>query len=363
MQKLVLVGAALVWLVGCSDEGGSSPGTGSEDPGQDDPGTKDPAGPGANAISHTFGPFDLEPGEDNSSLCESWTLGNEETLYVNAVHLTAKQGFHHSNWFHVPEEEYAGDDGSWPCEERGFSEPIAAAVGGVLFAQSTQALEETQQFPDGVVIPVPPRSKIVYNVHLLNAAAEPISTELTLALTPEPEEEVEVLLSGLSLQYEALALPPQASSAFTTECDVATPHLLQIGRALDFSIYHVLPHYHGLGRGLVLEATGGPDGDRVIFDGTSVAGEPLGQMIDPAFDMTGYQGLRMSCRYDNPSSETIGWGNGDGEMCVLLAFTDSERLWGGGVLGGSPGEPEMVDGVAQFEKSCLVISYPASHTE
>ncbi len=319
------------------------------------------AGATAPADEHIFGPFALGPGEEDSGICVSWTLNNEAPLAVNAVELTADAGFHHSNWFYVPDDRFPGEDGIWRCDERSFSEPVAAALGGVLFAQSTQSTHEIQQFPEGVVQTLPAHARILANVHVLNTSGEAIEPRLALKLHTIGAGAVTTQLAGLMLQYEALALPPMSKSAFASSCAIGDMHQEKLGGPPDFRIYYVLPHYHDLGRGLRLEAFG--DGaPEVIFENTGSVGDPLGQMLETPFDMSGYSGLRFSCHYDNPRMETVGWGIGDQEMCVLLAFTDSPNLWGGGVLGTEPVVTEptsVVDGVPEYEDACTMLTYPA----
>jgi hypothetical protein len=310
-------------------------------------------------LEHLFGSFELAPGEEVSDLCASWTVGNDEPLFVNAVELVTDGGFHHSNWFFVPEAHLEGEDGLWRCDDRGFNQPIAAALGGVLFAQSTQSDRETQRFGQGFAVPVPARVRIVGNLHLLNTTAAPKATTVTLGVYTVPEVEVTTKLAAMSFDNTSLAIPPSSRSEFTTECNLAAEHQEQLGRPLDFNVFYLLPHYHSLGVSMRIEAFG-QDGSTVMFDAGSPVGDPLGQMMDPAFGMTGFEGLRFTCVYDNPRAETVGHGIGDQEMCTLLAFTDSALLWGGGSFG-EPAEPEMVDGVARFQTDCGVLSYPAAH--
>ncbi|HEY8376712.1 MAG TPA: hypothetical protein VIK91_09500, partial [Nannocystis sp.] len=95
-------------------------------------------GPDTATIVHSFGPYWMDPFVEVEP-CVQWTLGNEQPLYVNAVTLVNDGGFHHSNWFAVPEEVFAGEDGYWWCGERDYNELTAAIEGTVLFAQSTQS--------------------------------------------------------------------------------------------------------------------------------------------------------------------------------------------------------------------------------
>lgn len=312
------------------------------------------------AGNHTyrFGPYDLAPGEEHASRCVSVTLGNELPMFVNEVSLTTGEGFHHSNWFWVPESAYPGPDGTWRCSERGFDEPLAAAQGGVLFAQSTQSAAETQAFPPGVAIPIPPRSKIVAGVHLLNASDAPIETTLDLGVRTIPQRELTTQLAGLSFTYQALEIPPGRTSTFTVDCDVDTLHRRILDRATDFNLYWVLPHYHEYGRGIELTATG-PGGDTPVVSTEGTIGEPLGKQLAPAFSMRGHTGLRFTCRFDNPGSETIRWGNGGGEMCVMLAFTDSELQWGGGALDEEPGAGHDEGGEVAYHHACELYAFGA----
>jgi hypothetical protein len=311
-------------------------------------------------LTHRFGPYALAAGEEQYDKCVSWTLGNDEPVFANQVGLATGSGFHHSNWFWVPDTAYAGDDGTWRCSDRGYDEALAAAMGGVLFAQSTQSVSETQAFPPGDVIAIPPHSKIVAGVHLLNASDEPLDTYLDLTLTPIKREDVAVQLAALSLTYEALELPPGRTSSFTVECDLGAKFADVVGRPLDMNLYYVLPHYHALGRSVELVA-GGPAGDRTIFSTHSAIGEPLGGALTPAFSMTGTQTLRFSCTFQNPRTTTVRWGLGDGEMCVVLAFTDSQFNWGGGVLDRMPGTPVDDGTTVAYQRECTLVAIPA-HT-
>jgi hypothetical protein len=308
-----------------------------------------------------FGPFHLAPGEELSGVCVSWTLGNDEPLMVSAVEMASKGGFHHSNWFYVPEDRFDGPDGIWPCADRGFSAPVAAATGGVLFAQSTQAQTEIQRFADGVVIPVSARARVVADLHLLNTSGASLDADLSIGLHTVDPSEADTRLSGLMMQYEQLALPPMSRSLFRSSCAIDEEHLEQLDRPVDFSIYYVLPHYHALGTGMVLEALDKEGASKTIFENSASVGDPLGKVMAEPISLSGYDQLRFSCAYDNPRGDTVGWGIGDQEMCVLLAFTDSPNLWAGVAL--DPSAPVMVDNTPVYDADCMLISYPSSHSQ
>jgi len=315
----------------------------------------------AQTLVHDFPAFSVTPGEEHSSQCQSWTLDNDETLYVNTVEMTNGGSFHHSNWFYVPEDRYDGPDGTWQCADRSFDGAIAAGVGGVLFAQSTQVAEEAQRFPDRHALAIPTRSRIVGNVHILHAAPEPRETHIQLRLHTLAGADADVLLAPFSLTYFGLDLPPHQQSRFTVECDIRGEHLRRLDRLPDFRFYYVLPHYHYLGQMMRLEAVDAAGAARTVYDIETTVGEPLGSTLAPPVSVEGADSLRLTCGFDNPGDNRIRWGIGDQEMCIFLAYTDSPYTWGGGMLGTADDNREVTvtDGISMNEGPCVLVTAEA----
>jgi len=130
---------------------------------------------GGSPLAHDFETFTVEPGVEIEGLCQSWTLGNATEIWVNAVELEQDVASHHSNWTFVPSDQFEGPDGIWSCAARGYNQVTAALSGGVIYAQSTQAPREVQKFPAGVAVRIPPYSRIIGDVHLLNTGDEPVT--------------------------------------------------------------------------------------------------------------------------------------------------------------------------------------------
>lgn len=297
---------------------------------------------------------DIAAGAEITELCFSMDIGNEEPIYVSEVTLHGTTGIHHSNWSYVPSTLYPGPDGLWPCDERGFDQAAAAARGGVLFAQSTQVVDETMAFNPGAVLAIPAHSRIVANLHFVNWSPEALASTLQLLVRTVPVEEATTFLHGFAFGYDALAIPPRTQSEFTTECDVASVHEASLRRPLDFRIHYVLPHYHALGTHLGLQVIGGPHDGETIWEADSPIGEPLGGTLDPPFDMTGATGLRLTCRFDNPGDAEVHFGNGDGEMCIAFGYSDSPNLWASLVRTNEV--VGVVDGVTMNTGGCAVVS-------
>ena len=304
-----------------------------------------------------FGPVAIAANSEDTSKCVALSLGNDEPIYVKQVELTTGPGFHHSNWLFVPEHSFPGPDGIFTCDDRSYDQVAAGILGGVFFAQSTQAAHEVQEFPAGVALKLPPKSKLVAQIHLLNTGDEPLTLEPTIAFTPMAAADVTNEMHSLTFEYHTLALPPRRQSRFTVDCEIAPRHLEAFGREPDFKIYYALAHYHEWATGLTFEAVRADGTAATIYSTENNVGDTLGGTIDPPFDMTGFTRVRLGCDYYNNTDGTIYYGNGLGEMCIFNAFTDSLHTWGGGALdNGDPGQPTDVNGVMSFTRNCQVYS-------
>jgi hypothetical protein len=278
---------------------------------------------GGEVLRHEFTEFTTGPGEEVLGLCQSWTLGNETELWINAVELDQTEASHHSNWTFVPDERFEGPDGVWPCEERGYDQLTAAVAGGVLYAQSTQASHEVQKFPGGAAIRIPPRARIIGDVHLLNSGKEPITGTVALTLYAIDPSDVTVKLAPFHMTYDGLDIPPQSTSRFTGECEMAETLTKSTGGPLALQLYYALPHTHALGTRFFLEAVGGAHDGQALLDVTGFNGEARGRFYDPPLDLSDVTALRFGCEFQNPRAEPVGWGFGDQEMCEMLGFIAS----------------------------------------
>ena len=281
-------------------------------------------------MTFDFGPYPLASAQEVTNQCVSVTLNNDEPLYVNAVELTTGPGFHHSNWFWVPETKFGGADGTWKCSDRQYDEAVAGLAGAVLFAQSTQSLHEIQQFPAGAAVVIPPRSRLVAGTHLLNSSDDALEVSLSLKITLLASTSRP--LNGMSFTNESITIPPHRVSHMSMDCDVDTAYRNVYGSAPDFQIVYALAHYHALGQGMTIEAMKDDGTTSTIFTTAGRIGDALGGTIDPGFAISGYSKMRYWCEFNNPRDTAVRWGVGDQEMCTFLAFTDSPAKIAGGAI-------------------------------
>lgn len=303
-------------------------------------------------LHHAFAEFTTQPGAEVLGLCQSWTLDNDTELLVNAVELVQDVGSHHSNWTFVPEDRYPGPDGVWPCAERDYDQLSAALAGGVIYAQSTQAVREVQKFPDGAVVRLPPRAKIIGDVHLLNGSDAPLTGHAEMTLYAIDPAEVTVQLAPFHMTYDGLDLPPRAISRFTGECDLTAA----FGGPLDMVLYYALPHTHALGTRFFFDVIGGPLDGTNLLDVRGFNGEARGRLYEPPLDLSGASGLRFGCEFDNPREVSVGWGFGDQEMCEMLGFAAMPIVFESRV---GEANPVGTDGTIQtFTGSCSTLAIP-----
>ena len=274
---------------------------------------------GGTAARHDFADFTTPPGAETLGLCQSWTINNPEELWVNAVELEQNEASHHSNWTFTGDDKFDGPDGVWKCAERNYNELDAALNGGVLYAQSTQATHEVQKFPNGAAVRIPPYSRIIGDVHLLNTSASPATGHATLNLYSLAPADVKVKLVPFHLNYQGLDIPPHVTSRFTGECEMDNQFP---SGALDMRVYYILPHTHAMASRFFVGVLGGPDDGKTLLEIKGFDSGPHGRAFDPPYDMTGAQGFRFGCQYQNMRDVAVKWGFGDQEMCELLGFAE-----------------------------------------
>ncbi len=312
-------------LVGCpwdTDDPAADADTGPPSP-SDSSSTGEPVDPGPDGatITHAFGVTTLD-GYEERERCVSWTLDNDEAMYVQSVTLANLSGFHHSNWFVVPDSVYEGDDGWWECDERGYEEIAAATAGTVLFAQSTQSWVETQALGQGVVIKIPPRSRIVGSVHLLNLSAHSVSTDLWLTLELLHPRFVRTVVTPMRFSFLDLRIEPLGETRHTADCAVGQVLAAADPTALSLKVHYVLPHFHALGNYFSFAESSEPP----LFELAGFDADANGRVFDPPVEVADVPWLRFECGYDNWRSEAVGWGIGDQEMCVMLLLVESDWI-------------------------------------
>lgn len=310
-------------------------------------------------VRHAFGVYALDPGQEIDDLCVSWTLDNEEPLYVQAATLSNDGFWHHSNWTVVPDDLYDGPDGYWPCRNRNFNQVIAAIRGTVLMAQSTQSIFEEQRFPEGLVVKLPPRARIVAGIHFLNTTGRPVETDMRMALELTHPRNVTGIMRPFHLDNRLLEIPPRSERRFRMDCNLTDAYERVTDKPLDLDIRYVLPHFHQRANAWRLEISGGPRDGEVIHEVYGFNSDANGLAFDPPLSLSGAEGLRMTCGYRNPTSQTLTWGVGENEMCEMLGLATGDALVDVAVNLEAGATMTMEDGIEMHTANrCIVTVIP-----
>ena len=358
MRTIILFPLLALALTACGSSqaapgGGTAGGGGDRSPGTGGGGGVD--GVEFNATwSHKFPPVFVEAGTERDYDCQSWTLGNEEALYVTGVRQENDGAWHHSNWFYVPEDMF-GEAETWDCRDEDFDSVAAAISGGVIFAQSTQNLGETFRFPERSAVVVPPRSKIIGALHLANISAADIDTTITMEFETAEAEEIDVALQPLSYLIYSVDIPAQQESRWRMTCPMENAYK-NLAEDQRFGIYYALGHYHSWGNYFELSYVNEDGSETEIVKLESVIGDSLGRVIDPPVFADRAPGLKVTCGYNNTTDGSLIWGNdADKEMCMFLAYVGAPVKivsWGA-----EPAEEVgMVDGFRTFEAGCGTVT-------
>ena len=318
--------------------------------------------PDRRSVTHQFPNIDLE-GFEEVTPCVTWRINNDEALYVNTITLYNEGASHHSNWFVVPEEMYDGPDGFFDCGSRGFDELTSAVSGAVIFAQSTQSRDEVQQLPEGVVIKIPPRHRVVAGTHFLNLSSRAMTTSLRMSFGLIHPRLVQTVVAPLHLGYFDLHIPPQRQSRHTGECALSEIYRQASGSDFDMKLYYLLPHYHSMGNFFRVEIMGGPRDGETIMEMAGFNAEANGVVFDPPIDLTGTDGLRVTCGYNNTRDEEVGYGIGDQEMCEFLGLVDTRVMIEGGVRNHSEDNVTDHGDYIEYVTECTALAVPKNEAQ
>jgi len=306
-------------------------------------------------VSHRFIEMTIKAGKERPGDCQTWELNNEEELWVNAVHFKNEGSIHHSNWTFVPQDFDKYPTGLWKnCYQNGFAEAEAAAEGGVVFAQSTQVKEETQKFGPGIAYRIPPHSKIVGSIHLLNYLPEDVTTNIEMTLYTIEKEDVVTHLKPMVLTNRALNIPANSEARFQSDCNFMTMYSGLFDGPLELKVHYLLPHYHNTATGFALSILGGENDGDVVFETSGYSEEPFGVVFDPPLDFSGSLGMSYYCHYKNPFNKNLGWGIGDDEMCDMLGFVESPAGYIGYISSGEGAYQQ--DGVYVHDGVCAALA-------
>jgi hypothetical protein len=292
----ILLVALFPLTVACGSENGGST------PPAPEPPPVEPFGPGVDAVAWKTEQFSLDAAEERY-LCYAKTL--EEDMVVSGYASVGDRFVHHVilSRASAPETE-------------GFAECDVAfkRTWETLFI--TGAGDSKLEFPEDAGHQLKAGTQLVVQMHLLNAAEDPVEGSLTINMrrstvqNPRP-------VSNFIFGTAAVELPPRRTSEVVGTCAPAQPVRLIGG----------FPHMHLLGSSMRFQVGKAEASLKEVFardpfDFDSQRVDTLDVAIAPG-DLT-----RVKCTFDNTHEQTVSYGESTmNEMCYFVGFAiDMPRM-------------------------------------
>lgn len=234
------------------------------------------------------GTWELPPGSEGY-WCTVKTIPVD--TYVTGFRALSPSGTHHTLLLHAAENS---TDGEFACGPTLGPDMLHASGVGT----------DDLLFPDGVAVKVAAGTKLYLNLHLFNSSATTLKGTSGTQVLTVPAEQVkqtaEMILPGAT----GIAVPPNGTQTVEGTC----------GFGGTSTIFTVWPHMHQYGTHMKIDYEGA-GGTKVLHDGPFAFGDQKNYVIDPVTVAAGEQ-IRIQCTYENPTTETIYWGDSSkSEMC------------------------------------------------
>ncbi|MFT3770832.1 MAG: hypothetical protein QM820_35870 [Minicystis sp.] len=147
-------------------------------------------------------------------------------------------------------------------------------------------------------------TQLMLNLHLFNATADTLQgvsgTEVQLVSAGEIKDVAEFVLGGST----AISVPPNGTQTVEGKCTFPSATTL----------WTVWPHMHQYGTHMKVTYEGA-SGTQVLHDGPFSFGDQKNHVLDPLPVAPG-DAVRIACTYQNPTPQTINWGDSSkAEMC------------------------------------------------
>jgi hypothetical protein len=256
----------------------------------------------------------LQPGDETHPCFIAPLVLDGPSRVVGGASVTVGPGMHHGNVTARPRKEGSTDE-LRPCPEDEEGLPGEAgdviAGGAVLFGSTTQFEgTEWRTFPDGMGFPIGSDWEIVFRMHYLNTAPEPVTIEPTYAWSTIDEAKVTQLLAPFIWTYSGFEIAPR--SEHTVGADCALP--------VATKFVSLMPHMHKLGTHFGASVIGGAHDGETFLDSPGYNPDGVIVGFDPPLDLTGAAGFHFECTWSNTFDKPIVEGVGDNEMCMLFGY-------------------------------------------
>jgi hypothetical protein len=246
----------------------------------------------------------IPPGADEE-WCEVVELPGspDETYFFGRLELAMAPFSHHLIVSFTPEP-------SARLEQEPLGTPVqcngAHAFGSLLTLGASAKAYTASQLPEGIGYELHGGQRLVFDYHALNTSNTPVPAAHRLNLHRVDHIDKQARTFGFYNQY--IAIPPHTSRSFVEECTFTDEVL----------VWSVSRHTHRRGTDFHVWWVGGERDSQHLWTSTDWE-QDINYRFDEPIVMQAGTGFRWECAFDNPTDETLIFGQeATDEMCILF---------------------------------------------
>jgi hypothetical protein len=252
----------------------------------------------------------IEPGQD-TEYCEILAVpgGPDDVYYVHGSEIVMTEFSHHLIVSAVDPALPVSDSLEIGSITRCLGAMQLAGLGGAVMVGGSQLPHANREFPPGVGLKFTGGQKLIFDYHYYNTSPKPIHTGHLMNFETVNASEIQHIGRAAPFANVTIDVPPGEKKSFVGECHFTD----------DVMVGMVLRHTHKWGQDFTAWFAGGSRDGEFIWSTPDYESDTEHKFADPVLMPKG-TGFRFQCDYDNPTSNTLRFGEkATDEMCILFS--------------------------------------------
>lgn len=251
--------------------------------------------------------YTLKSGEERRYMCFTTRLESDAATLIRKITPIYGKATHHLGIYYTLAAE---PDGVFECPELVRETWIPLYGGGVESG--------TVQAPEGAAFHLLPHQQILVQLHLLNAAADPIEDKATIVF--ETSKDKSLKKAGMfGFDNRAIKIPAHAKGVTQ---EMSCPSV-----GVDMDVFAVFGHMHQHGKRIQVTRGTAPGAEMLFEEAWDFDNQPT---VAKSFHVDSKDTINVGCTYDNDGDTDLSYGESTAsEMCSFAVYyTPYESLNG-----------------------------------
>lgn len=246
-------------------------------------------------------------------LCQISELPEGGFTPVNVAESVQNDGMHHMDIMALTLTGVSLEPGVYDCAE--LYDTYSSLMDSGIFLYASQKPEQSIQLPEGVVANLPPKIKVMHEMHYVNTTDQPVEV-FSMVNVYRYDGEIRDTIWGGAVRDDEINIPPMSEHTEWTRCVMSD----------DIDLLFLSSHTHQLGLEVVVRTFDGEQVGDVIYRNTDWETPALLSFGAEPLSLPAGTGLEFSCRFRNDTDQVVNWGfSAAEEMCqIALVFTPGE---------------------------------------